>query len=302
MTAPTSSRLSSSLVLVGRIVLLLTAAAAVATAVVLSRNTDGARGPRAKSGVPAYACPMHPEVTGTAATVCSICGMALEPVRARPRDEGPAQSVTVASSGQNRLFYDVMFAKTHSVTREMMAPAWTDDDGAVRAVFYNDEIALLGPDETGVFQPAADAAAHGKAATRATGVPVRLAVDPHVPPPPMAGDRATSVVRFTVAAGATPSSGTAGWLKLPTRTRPMLAVPATAIVQSAAGPYVLVASVDRHTFSRRPVRLGRVLFGYAAILDGLREGERVVAMNTFFLDTERRWGARAAGAAEGAAP
>jgi hypothetical protein len=50
------------------------------------------------------------------------------------------------------------------------------------------------------------------------------------------------------------------------------------------------------------VRLGRVLFGYAAILDGVREGERVVAMNTFFLDTERRWGSRAAGVAAGTTP
>ena len=130
-------------------------------------------------------------------------------------------------------------------------------------------------------------------------VPVRVATDPAVP-----RDRATSAVRFVVTGASPPgtTAGDVGWIKLPARSRQMLAVPASAIVQSPAGPYVLVASVDRRTFSRRPVQIGRVLFGYAAVLGGLRGGERIVAMNTFFIDAERRWGTRAGGASEEPAP
>jgi predicted outer membrane lipoprotein len=294
MSARVSSRLGSSLVLMGRLLLLLGAAGAVVTALLLQRVNDVAtKGTPSKPGAPAYACPMHPEVTASAATVCAICGMALEPVRARARGDGPAQTFSVPVNGQNRLFYDVMFVKTHSITRDMMAPAWADTDGVLRVGFDNDEIALLDPGEAGVFQVAG-------AGARTVGVAVRLAVDAAAPAIPR--DRATSTVRFVVTKGSALTDGTVGWIRLRARTRPMLAVPASAIVQSATGPYVLVASVDRHTFSRRPVQLGRVLFGYAAILGGVREGERVVAMNTFFLDAERRWGARAGGAGEGTTP
>jgi hypothetical protein len=129
------------------------------------------------------------------------------------------------------------------------------------------------PAEEGVFR----AAGGGPAAV------VELA-----PAAPVAWDQATSLVRLRVRPAL--AAGTVGTVHFAKRTRPMLAVPASAVLRGPAGPYVLVASLDRHTFTRRPVDIGRVLFGYAPVLSGLASGERVAVMETFFIDAERRLG------------
>jgi hypothetical protein len=69
---------SSALILAARIMLVLMAAGAVVIAFVLSRDSDHADGTSAGF----YVCPMHAEVKSTHPGDCSICKMALEPVRA----------------------------------------------------------------------------------------------------------------------------------------------------------------------------------------------------------------------------
>jgi hypothetical protein len=309
MSTRASSRLASALILLGRVLLLLGAIAAVVTALALGRRsdrdgggqTDKSASRNSKSAAPAFACPMHPEVTDTSATGCPICGMALEPVRARPRAVGVAETFSVSPTRQSPLFYDVAFARTRPVAREMVAPAWIDGHGVGVAVFFNDEISLLDEREDGAFHDSTRG-------DTGTGIGIAIGTDHHravkirlTGDPPAPWDRSTSAVRFRItdpsihAAG---EIGDVGWLRFSPRTRPMLAIPYSAVVQSPSGPYVLVASQDRHTFSKRPIKIGRVLFAYATVLDGLREGERIVAMNTFFLDSERRFGQRSAGAPE----
>ena len=63
---------------------------------------------------------------------------------------------------------------------------------------------------------------------------------------------------------------------------------------------MLAAAPGTHAFARRSVQVGRILdSGYVAdraaerlggvvVLSGLREGDRVVAADTFVLDAERR--------------
>ena len=67
-----------------------------------------------------------------------------------------------------------------------------------------------------------------------------------------------------------------------------LVVRAGAVLESPEGPYVLVVSEDRRTVTKRPVEVGNVIYGYAAVVSGLRENENVAATHTAFLDAERR--------------
>jgi Heavy metal binding domain len=274
-------------ILGGRVLLVLAAGIAVVAAIRIGRASDReAARSSARSSSPGYLCPMHPEVVGTSASACPICGMALEPRRSHPDFAGVSENTLVPPTYQGRFFFDVTIAKPRPMAREMRAPARIDASGAGTAIFYDDEVALLDPREKGVFTVAGGG--DGDATTTQT-FQVQLTDDP-----PRRQDRSTSAVRFVVTAVApTAAARDGGWIKFPSRTRQLLAVPASAILQSSTGAYVLVASGDRHRIARRAVQIGRVLFGYATILGGVREGERVVAMNTFLLDAERRWGARA---------
>jgi hypothetical protein len=192
---------------------------------------------------------------------------------ARGRDSAPEQ-FTLPALARDRLFTDVMFVRPRPVTRGVAAPAWVESADLLVASVYHDEAALLETGEEGTFT-----LGHGGPA-----IAVRLERGPPVP-----WDAATSTVRLR-AASAKLTTGTVGRVSFPARTRPMLAIPYSAVVQGGTGPYVLVASLDRHTFTRRPVEIGRVVFGYAPVLGGLSSGERIAVMETFFIDAERRLG------------
>jgi hypothetical protein len=167
-------------------------------------------------------------------------------------------------------------------TRELRGPAWVEDDGLITAVFYNDQIEAIAAGERGAFSP-----------TRAPRVvlAVRRTADAAVP-----WDRSTSRIRFhpeSIHSGqaARPPAGEVGWLELPRKAREVLAVPASAIVQSPEGPYVL-AAVGPYSFEKRPIEIGETFLkqGFAVVLSGLSVHERVVSRATFFLDADRRLG------------
>jgi cobalt-zinc-cadmium efflux system membrane fusion protein len=98
-------------------------------------------------------------------------------------------------------------------------------------------------------------------------------------------------VRFRAGGeGAGPRPGQAGWVVLTARQHRSLVVPDGAVIQSAAGPYVLVASPDNRTFSKQPVEIGKDFNGLGAVISGLGGGERMAVESAFFLDAERRLG------------
>lgn len=240
-----------------RVALLLAAVAAVAGAFGLAR-------PRHADP---YACPMHGEVRAAAPGACPVCGMALERVKAPAAvgDAAEPAAFTLAPS-------DLVTVRPRVFAREVRAPARAEVAGRELVALVNaDDLQPARTEEGGVFT-AADGATFPIAAVDA---------------PPVAGDDATSWVRFRAA---TPlPAGAVGWVSWPARPRPTLALPDTAIIRDAEGPYVLVAAAGAPLgVEKRPIRVGKAFQALAVVVSGLAPGERVVADGAFTWDAERR--------------
>jgi hypothetical protein len=279
---------SRSLIVGLRVFLLIVAASAVVLAVTI------ATGGRGRSGDAAirYACPMHAEVRSAGPGECPICRMALEPIGFVPGAAGkPYQEAAgmvdlrAIDNIKKHNIIDFVRRKTLlPVQSELRGPAWFDDHGdrgTIAAIFYNDQIEAMAPDEPGSF--------------RLTGAPettfaVRRTIDA-----PVAWDRSTSVIRFrTVArAPAGAAAGQTGWLEVAPRGRQVLSVAASAVLQSPEGPYVLAWSGHGYTFVKRPIQIGETFLkeGLVVVLSGLEPHDRVIARDTFFVDADRRLGA-----------
>jgi hypothetical protein len=273
---PEDHAVSRSFIIAARVALLLAAAAAVGAAVV-----SGVRGraAAADSGL-RYLCPMHPEVKAAAPGQCPICRMALEPAGAG--DGAAAADLTAVENVRKHKILD--FVRLHSLLpnlQDLRGPAWVESDGAISALFYNDQIEALAADEVGAFS-LTEAPTIVSAVRRTADAAVRW-------------DQSTSRLRFRSGGAATSlRPGQVGWLELPRRSRPVLGVPASAVLQSPEGPYVL-AVIGDGKFEKRAIEVGETFLkqGFVVVLSGLRAHDRVVGRATFFLDADRRLGSRA---------
>jgi hypothetical protein len=302
---PASDRppLSRSFIVALRIVLLLASAGAVVAAVAIGVRGRGA----AVESSARFVCPMHPEVRSPTPGGCPICGMALEPIgrdatAANRRGDMPGMPdiTAVENIRKHRIIDFVRRRSLPASIREIRGAAWVDEDRGLTAIYYNDQIQALGADEAATFSPAR--------APRTT-VAVRRTADPAVP-----WDRSTSLIRFrpdpAAPAAATKEAikdtlapGQVGWIELERRSREVLIVAASAILPSPEGPYVL-ALVGPGRFEKRPIEIGETFLkqGFAVVLSGLRDRDRVVSRAAFFIDADRRLGGGAVAAAAKADP
>jgi hypothetical protein len=214
--------------------------------------------------------------------------MALEKVTTRGgsghMDRGEKAAMEDMTAVENVRKHRIMdFVRLHALlvpAQELRGPAVVGEDGVVTAVLYDDQIAALAPDETGTFSPSA---------MPSTAFTVRRTADPAA-----AWDRSTSRLRFAPAAAKqAPAPGTVGWLELARRPRQVLAVPVYAVIQSPEGPYVLAADPRSGQLEKRHIEIGETFVkqGYAVVLSGLHQYDRIVSRATFFLDADRKLGA-----------
>jgi len=264
-----SARESSRLVLAGRLFLLLLALGAVLFAFSATREA-----PRGDAG--AYTCPMHPGVVAGSPGRCPICGMALEAVSFHrpPSDASADLTISLAPDAPEVPRHDVSLVKRQHLVRRIRGVAWVDSPGIVVAQFYAEEVAALEPEDRSLFVPA-DGSCD----------PVELRLTNAV----RIGGGAVLRLPFHVV-GRTEARRPmqVGWVDLGERVLDVLVVPSDAILESPQGPYVMMASADGRTFTKRPVQIGPIVAGLAVVQSGVDEGERVVAMHVFSLDAERR--------------
>ncbi len=300
-SATRSPARSQRWILILRIGLLALAAAVVAVALVAARRHDQATRP-ATGASAAFVCPMHAEMSSGSAGECPICGMALVKAGAVVHDTAAVNPSEEAASGEDTIAAAQLLSKAagglasnlvgyypspvrqHVLRYEIYAPAWVEHDNLVIAQLYDDQLPTLEPDERASFAPTASLSADTAAARD-----VRRVADTAAQAPWQPWDRSTSLVRFTVEAGASPlPAGTVGWVKFARRPRQMMVIPAGAVLESPEGPYVLVLSRADGAAKRRAIEVGRITTGVAAVLSGLNLREQVVSVNAFFWDAERR--------------
>jgi hypothetical protein len=267
----------SAHVIVLRIALVAVASGAVVAGFLLSRGGAVSRARR-------YVCPMHSEVSSAQPGDCPICGMALEELDATSRaaaageptgsDDIALTAVRSSAEATSLLRSSVAQVRRNVNPGEVFAPAIAEADGTITARLYRDELATLGPEERAEFVPSA--------APDAAVAVERSAADPVV------HTTLADVAFHAARAAAAPPAGQIGWVKLAFRSRDMLVVRSSAIVQSADGPYVLVFSAQKGTLARRKIEVGKDFAGMTAVLGGLRDKEYVVMGNTFSFDAERR--------------
>ncbi|HEY7375860.1 MAG TPA: heavy metal-binding domain-containing protein [Polyangia bacterium] len=273
-----------SLIVGLRVFLLIVAASAVVLAITIA---TGGRG-RGGDALIRYACPMHAEVRSAGPGECPICRMALEPIGFVPGAAGKpyqeaAGMVDLRAIDNVKKHNIIDFVRQRTllpVQSELRGPAWFDERGTISAVFYNDQIEAMAPDEAGSF--------------RLTSAPdttfeARRTVDA-----PVAWDRSTSLIHFRPVAKvpARSPAGQAGWLEVAPRPRQVLTVAASALLQSPEGPYVLAWSGHGYSFVKRPIQIGETFLkeGLVVVLSGLEPHDRVIARATFFVDADRRMG------------
>jgi len=239
-----------------------------------------AAGGLAVSAQPSFVCPMHPDVKSSSPGDCPICRMALEPIANVAGAATEPQSLQLATvSKELRAFDAVSRVKRFETSQEMRFAGWAESKDGGIALVYKDQAKLLVPGEEGLFW---------SLSAPGPGIAVRFGGEPPEP-----WDGSTVRVRFHAAPGvALPANGT-GSVKFATRDRKDLVVREGAVLRSPEGPYVLVATNDRHTLTKRRVEVGGIIYGYASIVSGLNEDEWVVALHAFVLDTARRLGWRA---------
>jgi hypothetical protein len=268
-----------------RLLLLLLAAGAVVVAMAVAFRHPVDTGSR-------YACPMHAEVRAKGPSSCPICGMDLEPIGrgpgAAPDNQPHAAALPDMTAFENlrrhKIFGPVRMRSLLPYLQEIRGPAWATSDKEISAILYSDQIESLSSEEPGFFSPSAS--------PRTSVAVIRI------PGPAVPWDRSTSLLRLRVvttgrgkASKGPIHAGQVGWLQTAPKSRAVLSVPVSAVLQEPEGPYVLTW-VGGEKIAKRRIEIGEYFAtqGFAVVLSGLRPHDQVVSRAAFFVDSDRRLG------------
>jgi hypothetical protein len=170
-------------------------------------------------------------------------------------------------------------ARVGVFSQTLSAPATVEEDGAITATLYRDELAALlaGYDITHFMTLGAE--------------PKSFLVEPSAPP--SAWDESSLRVRFVFVSdrssvASRPEPGTLGVIKAWLRPHEALVVRDEAVIHGEHGPYVWVAAPNGRGFEPRAIEIGRSQKGITFVTSGLSSGERVAARLAVFVDAERR--------------
>jgi hypothetical protein len=271
---------TSSLVIAGRLILLLLAGVATVWAFAFSGARDPAPGGAGEhvhvhgASARGSAEPDH-VASGSEEQGHAHHGAGEREHAASGSGPAASQEFAVAESANPQDHKVIGAAGRRIFALSVRAPAWLETKGRVTAVLRNDELKGLSPGEHALFF---------RATAPAEGIDVRLTAEPPAP-----WDGSTSKVRFRIDARASGlAPGGVGWVEFAARPRELLVIPSSAVLYSPEGPYVLAAEADGRAFSTRRVEIGRVSRGLAVVLSGLQEGEPIVVGSAFSWDAERR--------------
>lgn len=267
-------------VIVGRAALLVIAVAAAVSGVVLT-----SRPKTEQAGAGRFVCPMHPEVISEGPSDCPICGMALEPAGTAPaasNDDIAAHELLPASGGPlDAPRYSTDFVRHRRLSGAIIAPAVVESvegDNEVLAWIYKDDVATIAAGDAASFAlsraPSTKLAAHVTAAPPSPWDASMMRVHLHVDGTPGGGEPL--------------HRGAVGFVSFERNPHDVLVVPAGALIASREGQSVLVYSDEHQSFARRTVQIGKSVNGWTTVVGGLSAREKVVSINTFFLEAERR--------------
>lgn len=198
--------------------------------------------------------------------------MALEQVRS-VASRSPPRAEAPRGDGAGLLASSIGSTQFKRVTGEVVVLAWTESADRIVAVVDNDDLRGLEPLEVGWFQSSRRDDAR---------IPVHPTKYPASP-----WDHSSSRASFAVAGAAKPiQPGELGTLHLTPRAREALVLAEAAVVSSPEGPYGLVVSSDRTTFTRRKVETGKTTSAAVSLLSGIGERDLIVTRSAF--DAERR--------------
>jgi hypothetical protein len=204
-------------------------------------------------------------------------GAAIAPfLQSPPRTRIPKSFGTDAGHDQPNAIDEV---RVGVFSQTLSAPAAVEDDGAITATLYRDELAALlaGYDVAHFVTLGAE--------------PKSFLVEPSASPSDW--DESSLRVRFVFVSdrskvASRPGPGTVGVIKAWLRPHEALVVRDEAVMHGEHGPYVWIAAPNGRGFEPRAIEIGRSQKGITFVTSGLASGDRVASRLAVFVDAERR--------------
>ncbi len=238
-----------------------------------------------------YKSPMHPWIKSDKPGKCTICGMDLVPVYESSDGTNSALGLKLHADSVTVLDVQTVPVTTHPLVHTLRvagtitASSWTA--AWFEFIAYERDLAWLKPGQTiAITVPALPGENFSAKIILRSQRPV---ADTEI-------DSSSGSIKFRaeLAGGAMETPGFGGKKlftglyaegKVIVETPDVLAVPRSAVLSPGAQPMVYVDAANG-TYEPRKIKLGRIGDNFAEVLDGVKEGEKVVTNGNLLIDAE----------------